>query len=55
MHTSNNTAAFAWGMFDADDQISLWWIWAGLWVVVTAAIVIIAGSNLARRDASTLN
>ena len=27
MHTSNNTAAFVWGMFGADDQIRLWWIW----------------------------
>jgi len=55
MHASNNTAAFAWGMFDVDDQIHLWWIWAALWVAVTVTIVIIAGPNLARRDATNLN
>ena len=54
MHTSNNTAAFAWGMFNADDQTHLWWIWAALWVMVTVTIVIIAGPNLARRDATNL-
>lgn len=55
MHTSNNTAAFAWGMFNADAQIPLWWIWAALWVAVAAAIIIIAGPNLAGRDATHLN
>jgi hypothetical protein len=52
MHTSNNTAAFAWSMFRADDQLRLWWIWAALWVAVAAAIVIAAGPNLIRRDAT---
>jgi hypothetical protein len=55
MHASNNTAAFAWGMFNADDQILLWWIWAALWVAVAVTIVIMAGPNLARRDATSLN
>jgi membrane protease YdiL (CAAX protease family) len=55
MHASNNTAAFAWGMFNADDRIRLWWIWAALWVAVTVTIVITAGPNLARRDATNLN
>jgi hypothetical protein len=55
MHAANNTAAFAWGLFNADDQIHLWWIWAALWVVVTVAIVTIAGPNLTRRGATSLN
>ena len=55
MHASNNTAAFAWGMFNADDQTTLWWIWAALWVAVAAAIVIVAGPSLVRRDATNLN
>ena len=55
MHTSNNTAAFAWGMFNADDQFSLWWVWAGLWLAVATAIVVISGPNLAGRTAINLN
>lgn len=55
MHASNNTAAFAWRMFNADDQIHLWWIWAALWVTVTVTTVIMAGPNLARRGATSLN
>ena len=53
MHTSNNTAAFAWGMFNADDQIHLWWIWAALWVAVTVTIVVMAGPNLTRRGTTS--
>lgn len=49
MHAANNTAAIAWGMFSPEDQRPLWWIWAGLWVAVTATIVIAAGRNLTGR------
>ena len=53
MHASNNTAAFAWGMFNADDQIHLWWIWAALWIAVAVTIVIMAGPNLTRRGTTS--
>lgn len=51
MHASNNTAAFVWNMFGEQDQITLWWIWAGLWFVVAATVVITAGPNLNRAGA----
>jgi membrane protease YdiL (CAAX protease family) len=51
MHASNNTAAIVWSMFSPDDQKSLWWIWAGLWIAVTAAVVIATGRSLTGRMA----
>jgi hypothetical protein len=53
MHASNNTAAFVWGRFTADDQVLLWWVWAALWVTTMAAIVIATGVNLAGRKPRT--
>jgi uncharacterized protein len=46
LHASNNTIALVWRMFQGDDQLRLWWIWCVLWVVITAAIVLVANKNL---------
>lgn len=51
LHASNNTAAFVWRLFGEQDQILLWWIWAALWLVVTAIVIIAAGPNLDGRGA----
>jgi membrane protease YdiL (CAAX protease family) len=51
MHASNNTAAIVWGMFSPEDQRPLWWIWAGLWITVTAVVVIATGPSLTGRTA----
>ncbi len=46
LHTSNNTIAVLWKMFDGSDQLWLWWIWCGLWVLTTAAVVLATGKDL---------
>ncbi|GLS22243.1 CAAX amino protease [Labrys miyagiensis] len=48
MHASNNTAAFFWRMFDGGEQIALWWLWSGLWLVTVAAVVTLTGPALTR-------
>ena len=48
LHTSNNTIAVLWKMFDGSDQLWLWWLWCGLWVLTTAAVVLATGRNLQR-------
>jgi uncharacterized protein len=48
MHASNNTVAITWRLFDGDDQLSLWWIWSGLWVVVTLIVIAANGPSLQR-------
>ena len=48
MHASNNTVAVVWRMFEGDDQVRLWWVWVGLWVMATAAVVLIYGKDLTR-------
>jgi hypothetical protein len=40
-------------MFEGADQARLWWIWAGLWVVATAAVVLICGKDLTRGKVAT--
>ena len=49
LHTSNNSVTFVWGWFVAPDQLRLWWVWAGLWVAATVAIVAVNGTQLARQ------
>ena len=46
LHAAVNTVAFPWGWFAGDDQLRLWWIWAGLWVAVAAIVVIAYGAAL---------
>ena len=46
LHAAVNTVAFPWGWFAGDDQLRLWWIWAGLWVAVAAIVVIAYGPAL---------
>jgi uncharacterized protein len=49
MHTSNNAVSyFAWRWFDGPDRLHLWWISAGLWVVVTVVIIAVTGPRLIR-------
>ena len=48
MHASNNTVAVVWRMFEGDDQVRLWWVWAGLWVIATAAVVVAYGKDFTR-------
>jgi len=48
MHASNNTVAVAWRMFEGGDQVRLWWVWAGLWVIATVAVVLAYGKELTR-------
>lgn len=49
LHASNNTVAVVWRMFDGGDQLPLWWIWTGLWLIATIIVVAANGSTL-RRD-----
>ncbi len=51
MHASTNSVAVVWGMFDSGDQLRLWWIWCGLWVVATLIVVAITGPDLRRARA----
>lgn len=44
MHTGVNTVAVLFGMFEAGDQLRLWWIWCALWVI--AAIAVVASSGM---------
>jgi len=46
MHASNNTAAFVWRMFDPGEQIQLWWLWMGLWLVTAGVVVLLTGPSL---------
>jgi CAAX protease family protein len=48
MHASNNTVAVVWRMFEGADQVRLWWLWACLWIIATAAVVLIYGKDLTR-------
>ena len=52
MHASNNTVAVVWRMFEGDDQARLWWVWAGLWVIATVAVVLAYGKDLTSRGRS---
>jgi membrane protease YdiL (CAAX protease family) len=47
MHASNNTIAVVWRMFEGGDQTRLWWVWAGLWIVAAALVVLVYGRDLA--------
>ena len=53
MHASNNTVAVVWRMFEGDDQVRLWWVWAGLWVIATVAVVLAYGKDLTRGKVAT--
>ncbi len=55
MHASNNTAAFFWRMFDSGEQIQLWWLWTGLWLLTAAAVVTLTGPALTRDRAPASN
>lgn len=55
LHASNNAVSFAWRWFAGPDQLLLWWIWAGLWVLMTVGIVTVTGPRLARRTTSLHN
>jgi len=35
-------------MFEGDDQVRLWWVWAALWVIATMAVVLAYGKDLTR-------
>ena len=48
LHAAANTVAFPWDWFTGDEQLRLWWIWAGLWVAAAAIVVIIYGAALYR-------
>jgi membrane protease YdiL (CAAX protease family) len=52
LHTANNTAAFVWQWFTGADQLRLWWIWTGLWLVAAGAVVAATGPRLVRRPLS---
>jgi uncharacterized protein len=51
LHASNNAVTFVWRGFAGPDQLRLWWIWAGLWLTATVAIVVVNGPRLVRRPA----
>jgi membrane protease YdiL (CAAX protease family) len=51
MHASNNTIAVVWRMFEGGDQLRLWWIWSGLWVVATLIVIAVTGPELRRSRA----
>jgi membrane protease YdiL (CAAX protease family) len=53
MHASNNTVAVVWRMFEGDDQIQLWWVWTGLWVIATAVVVLAYGKDLTQEKVAT--
>ncbi len=46
LHAAVNAVAFPWDWFAGDEQLRLWWIWAGLWVAAAAIVVIIYGAAL---------
>ncbi len=48
LHAAVNTCAFPFGWFAGGDTARLWWIWAGLWVVAAAIVVIANGAALYR-------
>ena len=48
MHAANNTVAVVWRMFEGGDQLRLWWIWSGLWVVATLIVIAATGPDLRR-------
>lgn len=49
MHTSINAVSyFAWRWFDGPDQLHLWWLWAGLWTILTVVIIAFTGPRLTR-------
>lgn len=49
LHASNNTIAVLRRMFDDGDQLRLWWIWTGLWLITTI-IVLAANWSCFSRD-----
>jgi membrane protease YdiL (CAAX protease family) len=49
MHASVNSVTFVWQWFGGPDQVRLWWIWAALWVVLAAGVVVVGGPHF-RRD-----
>jgi uncharacterized protein len=56
MHTViNSVNRVVWGWFDGTDRLHLWWIWAGLWALLTVVIVAVVGPRLARRNAIALD
>lgn len=48
MHTAVNTLAVLFGMFEAGDQLRLWWLWCGLWVIAAIAVAATAGMQFWR-------
>jgi hypothetical protein len=53
MHTVINAVnPFVWHWFDGTDRLHLWWIWAGLWALLTAAIIAVNGPGLTRNTAA---
>jgi CAAX protease family protein len=56
MHTViNSVNRVVWGWFDGTDRLHMWWIWAGLWALLTVVIVAVVGPRLARRNAIALD
>jgi hypothetical protein len=45
---STNTVAILWRMFEGGDQLRLWWIWCGLWVIATLIVIAATGPDLRR-------
>jgi hypothetical protein len=53
MHSVINTVnPLVWRWFDGTDRLHLWWIWAGLWALLTAAIIAVSGPRLTRNNAT---
>ena len=48
-HSSVNVSAVAFGWFSGDDLLRLWWLFAALWVLAAALVVLRYGSRLTRR------
>lgn len=48
-HSSVNVSAVAFGWFSDDDLLRLWWLFAALWVLAAALVVLRYGSRLTRR------
>lgn len=46
LHTTADTVALAWNWFGSDEQIHLWWVWAGLWIAAAAIVIIANGAAL---------
>jgi len=53
LHTVINAVnPLVWRWFDGTDRLYLWWIWAGLWALLTAAIIAVSGPSLTRNNAT---